>query len=157
MPQMRSSGLTLAMTLTLNFQGQIWNLLYLGQRWSDCHKTKANILIELYASNGTIGFDFGNYIDLAFSRSNMEFDISQLKIVWLPQSEKQTYQLNSRPQMWPWPWKVRCKDLTDSDPGDFRCWCAIDSSIFSLAVRKQYSTNSFKWLQFFQRTFKDIG
>ena len=28
------------MTLTLNFQGQIWNLLYLSQKWSDCHETK---------------------------------------------------------------------------------------------------------------------
>ena len=27
----RPSGLTLAMTLTLNFQGEIWNLLYLTQ------------------------------------------------------------------------------------------------------------------------------
>ena len=34
------SGLTLAMTLTLNFQGQIWNWLYLSQKWSDCHETK---------------------------------------------------------------------------------------------------------------------
>ena len=24
--------------------------------------------------------------------------------------------------------KVRCNDLLDSDWGDFRCWCAIDSS-----------------------------
>ena len=29
------------MTLTLNFQGQIWNLLYLSQKWSDCHETKS--------------------------------------------------------------------------------------------------------------------
>ena len=29
------------MTLTLNFQGQIWNLLYLRQKWSDCHETKS--------------------------------------------------------------------------------------------------------------------
>ena len=28
-------------TLTLNFQGQIWNLLYLSQKWSDCHETKS--------------------------------------------------------------------------------------------------------------------
>ena len=35
------SGLTLAMTLTLNFQGQIWNFLYLSQKWSDCHETKS--------------------------------------------------------------------------------------------------------------------
>ena len=39
--QMWPSGLTLAMTLTLNFQGQIQNLLYLSQKWSDCHKTKS--------------------------------------------------------------------------------------------------------------------
>ena len=38
---------TFVLTLTLNFQGQIWNLLYLSQIWSDCHKTKTNILIEL--------------------------------------------------------------------------------------------------------------
>ena len=36
-----SSGLILAMTLTLNFQGQITNLLYLSQNWSDCHETKS--------------------------------------------------------------------------------------------------------------------
>ena len=40
-PQMWPSGLTLAMTLTLNFQGQIWNFLYLIQKWSDCHETKS--------------------------------------------------------------------------------------------------------------------
>ena len=40
-PQMWPSGLTLAMTLTLNFQGQIWNWLYLCQKWSDCHETKS--------------------------------------------------------------------------------------------------------------------
>ena len=39
-PQMWPSDFTLAMTLTLKFQGQIWNLLYLKQKWSDCHKTK---------------------------------------------------------------------------------------------------------------------
>ena len=43
-PQMWPLGLTLAMTLTLNFQGQIWNWLsicYLNQKWSDCHETKS--------------------------------------------------------------------------------------------------------------------
>ena len=39
--QMWPSGLTLAMTLTLNFHGQIQNLLYLSQKWSDCHETKS--------------------------------------------------------------------------------------------------------------------
>ena len=39
--QMWPSGLTLAMTLTLNFEGQIYNMLYLSQKWSDCHETKS--------------------------------------------------------------------------------------------------------------------
>ena len=34
------------MTLTLNFQGHIWNLLYLSQKWSDCHEKRADISIE---------------------------------------------------------------------------------------------------------------
>ena len=38
--QMWPSGLTLAMTFTLNFQGQIWNWLYLSQKWCDWHETK---------------------------------------------------------------------------------------------------------------------
>ena len=73
----------------------------------------------------TIGFELGHDLDLEFSRSNMEFAISQPKMVRLPdldlefsrsdiefaisqpkmvrlpQNEKQTYRLNSRPQMWP--------------------------------------------------------
>ena len=28
-------------TWSLNFQGQIWNSLYLGQKWFDCHETKS--------------------------------------------------------------------------------------------------------------------
>ena len=39
--QMWPSGLTLVMTLTLNFQGQISNWLYISQKWSDCHETKS--------------------------------------------------------------------------------------------------------------------
>ena len=45
--------------------------------------------------------DFGRDLDLEFSRSNMEFAISQPEMVWLPRNEKQTYRLNSSPQMWP--------------------------------------------------------
>ena len=147
-PQMWPLGLTLAMTLILNFQGQISNLLHLSQKWCDCHETKskhidwsqglkydhqvwpwpwpwpwiltlygicyssakngpiptkwkANISIELSASNVTIRFDLDHDIDLEFSRSNMEFPISQPKVVQLPWNEKQTYWLNSRCQMWP--------------------------------------------------------
>ena len=44
--------------------------------------------------------DFRRDLDLDFSRSNMEFAISQPKMVRLPRNEKQTYRLNSRAQMW---------------------------------------------------------
>ena len=149
-PQMWPWGLTLAMNLTLNFQGRIWNLLYLSQKWSDCHETKskhidgnlgikcdhwvwpwpwpwplifkvkhgicyistgngsidtkqkANISIKLTASNVTMGLDLGHDLDLEFLRSNMEFAISQSKMVRLPRNEKQPYRSNSRLQMWPW-------------------------------------------------------
>ena len=49
----------------------------------------------------TIDFDLGRDLDLEFSRSNIEFAISQPKMVRLLRNEKQTYQLNSRPKMWP--------------------------------------------------------
>ena len=39
--QMSPLGLTLAMTLTLNFQGQISNWLYLSHKWCDCHEKKS--------------------------------------------------------------------------------------------------------------------
>ena len=44
-------------------------------------KQKANILIELKALNVTMGFDLGHDLDLDFSRSNMEFAISQSKVI----------------------------------------------------------------------------
>ena len=130
--QMWPSGLTLAMTLTLNFQGQIQNLLYLRQKWSDCHETKskhidwtlglkcdhrvwlwpwpwpwifkvkyricyisakngqiaskrkANISIELQASNVTNGFELDHNIDLWILKVKCDLDL------W--------------PHRWPWPW-----------------------------------------------------
>ena len=154
--QMWPSGLTLAMTLTLNCQGQISNWLYLSQKWSDCHETnskhidwtlgfkcdhrvwpwpwpwpwmfkvkyrigyisakngaiatkrKANVSIHLQTSNVTIGFDLGHDLDLQCSMSNAELAISLPKMVQLLRNDKQTHQLNSRPQcdhqIWPWPW-----------------------------------------------------
>ena len=40
-PWMCQLDLSLTMTLTLNFQGQIRNLLYLSQKLSNCHETKS--------------------------------------------------------------------------------------------------------------------
>ena len=44
-------------------------------------KQKANISIELYTSNVTIAFDLGHDLDYEFSMSNLEFALSQPKMV----------------------------------------------------------------------------
>ena len=124
------------MSLTLNFQVQIWNLLYLCQKWSNCHETKsklinwtlglkgdhqiwpwpwpwpwifkikygicyvstksgpiatkrkANISIELQASNVTNGFDLGQKaLTFQFSRSNV------ILTIWGPRSGVRIYQI----------------------------------------------------------------
>ena len=57
----------------------------------------------------TIRFDLGHDPDHKFSRSYMEFAISQPKMVRLPWNEKQIYQLkllNFRPHMWPPGWTL---------------------------------------------------
>ena len=94
--------LIFVVTLTLNFQGRIWNLIYLSQKWFDCHETKSKHI------DWTLGLkcdhratDLGHDLDLDFLRSNMEFAISQPKMARLPPSEKQTYQLNFTTEMWP--------------------------------------------------------
>ena len=89
--------LIFVVTLTLNFQGQIWNFIYLSQKWSDCHKTKSKHIDWTTGLKCDIGFDLG----LECSRLNIEFAISQPKIVRFSRNEKQPYWLNSRPQMWP--------------------------------------------------------
>ena len=110
----------------------MWNLLYLSQKWSDCHETKskhidwtlglkcdhrvwpwplpwprffkvnygiccisakngpiatkrkANISIELQASNVTNGFDLDHNLDLSIFKVKRDLDL------W--------------PHTWPWPW-----------------------------------------------------
>ena len=150
--QMGPSGLTLAMTLTLNFQSQISNWLYLSQKWSDCYETKskhidwtlsfkwdhrvwpwpgpwpwifkvkdeicyistksgpiatrrkANITIWTLGLKFDNGFDLGHDLDIWIFKVICELDHLVTK--------------------------VRCKDLRDSDRGDFSCRCAVDSSSF---------------------------
>ena len=92
---------TFVVTLTLNLQGHILNLLYLSQKWSDCHEMKYQCIIEHYASHVTIGFNLGQDLQLEFSRSDMEFATSKPKNCLIAPKQKQTYQLNFRPQMWP--------------------------------------------------------
>ena len=109
-------------------------------------KRKANISIDLQASNVTNGFDLDHNLDLLILKVNRDLDLL--------------------PHTWPWPWifmvkfwsscisewegrltlrkgggrsslnhgrdhlvtKVRCMDLPDSDRGDFSCRRAVDLS-----------------------------
>ena len=148
--QMGSSGLTLAMTLTLNFQGQISNWIYLSKKWCDCHemkskhidwsqdlkcdhqvwpwpwpwpwifkvkyeicyistksgpiatRRKANISIWTLGLKFDSGFDLGHDLDIWIFKVICDLDHLVTK--------------------------VRCKDLPDSDRGDFSCRRAVDSS-----------------------------
>ena len=111
------SVLTLAMTLTLNFQGQIWNLLYLSQKWSDCHETKSKHIdwsqdlkcdhrvwpwtwpwpwkfkvkygIAISAKNGPIATKRKANTSIELLASNYDHQI------W--------------PWLWPWPWIFKVK------------------------------------------------
>ena len=83
-PQMWPSGLTLAMTLTLNFQGQIWNFLYLSQKWSDCHETKSKHI------DWTPGLKCDQ---LVWPDHNLDLWILKVK-----------HDLDLWPHTWLWPW-----------------------------------------------------
>ena len=93
----------------MGLQGQIWNLLYLSQNGSIATKRKANISIQILASNRV--FDLGHDFDLEISRSNMEFAISQPKMVRLPRTKSKHINSNLNlkldhrvwPWLWPWP------------------------------------------------------
>ena len=95
------SGLTLAMTLTLNFQGQIQNLLYLSQKWSDCHETKSKHI------DWTLGLKCDHRVWFWPWPWPWIFKV-KYRICYISaqngqiaSKQRQTYQLNSRPQMWP--------------------------------------------------------
>ena len=137
------------MILTLNFQGQIKNLLYLSQKWFDSHETKskhidwtlglkcdhrvwpwpwpwpwiskvkyricyisakngqiaskrkANISIELQASNVTNGFELYHNLDL-----------------WIL---KVKYDLDLWPHRWPWPWSNFEIVVSQNGRADWHC------------------------------------
>ena len=81
------SGLTLAMRFTLNFQGQIWNLLYLNQKkvrlprnekqtyrmnstsqmWPMGSTLAISLIFEFSRSNVTYTFDHMHCVDHGFS------------------------------------------------------------------------------------------
>ena len=113
---------TLAITLTLNFQGQIWKLLYLNQKWSDCHQKEEQthrlnskpqmwpmrltltsamtLTFEFSRSNLTLTFDHTHGFDQGFPWSIFEIAISQNgRTDW--RSTKRVGVCHSWPQPWP--------------------------------------------------------
>ena len=68
-------GLTWAMTLTLNFQGQIWICYISTQSGPIAMKWKANISIELQASNVSNRFDLGHNLDLWIFKVKYDLDL----------------------------------------------------------------------------------
>ena len=99
--QLWPSGLTFAMTLTLNFEGQIWNLLCLCQKSSDCHETKSKHI------DWTLGLKCDHQIwpwpwpwPWYFK---VKYGISCISTKSGPIAMKQkaTYPFNSKPRMWP--------------------------------------------------------
>ena len=132
--------LTLVMTLTVNFQGQIWNSLYLSNKWFDCHEMKSK---HIYWNLG-IKCDYQVWPwpwpwPWIF-KVKYGISISRPIMVQMARNEKQTYRLNSKLQLWAsgltmaWPWKTRCKDLPDRDRGDIRCGHTIDSSTYYFMI-----------------------
>ena len=121
---MGPSGLTLALTLTLNFQGQISNWLYLSQKWSDCHETNSKHI------DWTLGFKWDHRVwpwpwPWIFK---VKYRIGYISAKNGPIATKQ--KANTSTELWPRPWtdiwifkvvcdldhlvtKVRCKDLPD--------------------------------------------
>ena len=96
--------------MTLYFQGQIWNLLYLSQKWCDCHEMKSKHIDWSQDSNMTIGFYLGHDLDLEFSRSNMELAISLPKMSNCQETKSKhidwilCFKCDLKIWPWPWPW-----------------------------------------------------
>ena len=106
------------LTLTWIFQGQIWNLLYLNRKWSDCHETKSKHI------DWTLGLKCNHcvwpwprawpwvfkvkyricYISAKNSsiatkrKANISIELQGLKC-----------DHQARPWPWPWPWVFKVK------------------------------------------------
>ena len=94
-------------TLTLYFQGLIWNLLYLSQIWSDCHNTKSKHI------NWTLGLKCDHRVwtwPWPWPWLFNELAIFQPKKGTLPRTESKHIEWTPglkcdqwvRPWQWPW-------------------------------------------------------
>ena len=136
------------MTLTLNFQGQISNWLYLSQKWSDCHETKSEhidwtlglkcnhqiwpwpwhwpwifkVKYEIcYISTKSGPIATRRKANISIWTLGLKFDLGHDLDIWI---FKVIYDLDHLVT------KIRCKALPDSHWGDFSCRRAVDSSSF---------------------------
>ena len=162
-PQLWPSGLTLAMTLTLNFQSNIWNFLYLSQN-PIATKQKANISIELQASNVTNVCELDHNFDLWILKVKRDLDpwphtwpwpwIFMVKF-WNScisgwEGRLTLHKGVAVGHSWPWPWPFgdqgQVMDLPDSDRGDFSCRRAVDSSSLAVRCTRFDTMNALLWM-----------
>ena len=98
----------LVVTLTLNFQGQIWNLLYISQKWSDCHETKSKHIdwcqgLKMWPSSLTLD------MTLTLNFQGQMWNLLYLCQKWSDCHETKskhidwTLGLQCDHQIWPWP------------------------------------------------------
>ena len=87
-PQMWPSDSPLAKTLTMNFPGQMWNLLYFNQKWYDCHETKRkHIDLNSRPQMWPVGLTLAMTLMFEFSRSYV------ILTIWWPRSGVMIYQI----------------------------------------------------------------
>ena len=87
-PQMWPSDLTLDVTLTLNFQGEIWIFIYPNQNWPDCHETKSkHIDLNSRPQIWPMGLTLAMTLIFEFWRSCV------ILTIWWPRSGVRIYQI----------------------------------------------------------------
>ena len=87
-PQIWPLGLTLDMTMTLNFQGEIWIFIYLNQNWPDCHETKSkHIDLNSRPQIWPMGLTLAMTLIFEFWRSYV------ILTIWWPRSGVRIYQI----------------------------------------------------------------
>ena len=116
-PQMWPSGLTLDMTLTLNFQGQIWNSLYLSKMvWLPRNEMQTYRLIsrpQMWPSSLTLDMtltlNFQGQIWNSLYLSQKWSDCQETKCKHIDWSQDLKCDHRVWPWTWPWPWIFKVK------------------------------------------------
>ena len=115
--RMCPSDLTIVMTMTLNFPGQMWNLIYPSQKWSDCHETKWTYC--LYSRPYMWPWDLTLAMTLILNFQGQVWNLPHLNQNWSDchkmKNEHTDWNLGIKcnhwgwPWPWPWPWIFKVK------------------------------------------------